>query len=96
MRASEGIKFHYRSGVGTTSTEVKGQLRHIVSFKLLKLPVHHLNSKEEQTNTHSDEESVVDLVISIHVQHQLRIFAISIHVQEGCQIVTATIYWVTI
>jgi len=52
MRASEGIKLHYRSEVGMTSAEVKGRLHHVVSFSftqsgLLKLSAHHLNSKEE-------------------------------------------------
>ena len=74
MRASKGINFHYHSGVGTTSAEgvVEGRLRHIVSFslirsELLKLSAHHLNNKRIHM-ARVYEESVVDLVISTHVQ----------------------------
>jgi len=52
MRASKEIKTHHHLGVGTTSAEVEGRLRHVVPFsfiqsELLKLSAHHLNSKDE-------------------------------------------------
>jgi len=75
MRASEGIKFRCRSGVGTTSAEVKGRLRHVVSFsftqsELLKIPAHHLNSKKNKRIHIASvyEGAVVDLAISISIQ----------------------------